>query len=472
MNEAAPESFIDRTVGNLRAAWRDIAARGRSSAAIVARPDLPDDDVQRLRRHIAECLASRGGEVSARARAAALGRAYLGLSAAGRKRFLEVLARDFPVDRGRVDAAIRDYEAARDGAAAAAAEAALRDALASPRLRLLKQLTALPEGFKFLVDLRAELLEHLASDPSLAGLDRDLQALFASWFDVGFLALERITWSAPAALLEKLIAYEAVHEIRSWDDLKNRLDSDRRCYAFFHPRMPNEPLIFVEVALVTGMAGNIQALLDESAPRADAEASNTAIFYSISNTQKGLRGVSFGSFLIKQVADDLSKDLPRVKTFATLSPMPGFRAWLEGKLAEGEPKLLTAAEHAKLRAAAPVGGAKGGLKVLLATADWPADPAAAAALEAPLRRLAARYLVTEKANGAPLDPVARFHLANGARIERINWLADISANGLRQSAGLMVNYRYKLSEIEDNHEAYSSQGRIATSAAVRALLAG
>jgi malonyl-CoA decarboxylase len=234
--------------------------------------------------------------------------------------------------------------------------------------------------------------------------------------------------------------------------------------------MPLEPLIFVEVALVKGMTGTIQRLLDETAPSENLGNVDTAIFYSISNTQKGLRGISFGNFLIKQVVDDLAKDLPRLKTFATLSPMPGFRAWLEGKLAAGEPNLLTSAERRKLKTVAPIKSAKGGLKSLLQREDWHADPAVAGVLEQPLTRLAARYLVAEKSDGAPIDPVARFHLANGARIERINWLADTSAKGLQQSAGLMVNYLYALGEIEDNHEAFSGHGKIATSAAVRSLL--
>ena len=469
MNDVAPASFFDRTMANLRSAWRDIAQRALATPGIDAiRPELPDDDIPRLRRHIAECLAHRGGEVSARARAAELGRAYLGLSAAGRHRFLELLAHDYAVDRGEVGAAIRGYEGAEDAAALLGAETSLRDALVPPRLRLLRQLTTLPEGFKFLVDLRGELLDHLPDDPSLAGLDRDLQSLFASWFDIGLLTLARITWQSPAVLLERLIAYEAVHEIRSWDDLKNRLDSDRRCYAFFHPGMPNEPLIFVEVALTTGMAGNIQELLDEHAPRQDPQRTDSAIFYSISNTQKGLRGISFGNFLIKQVIDDLGRDLPQVKTSATLSPIPGFRAWLDRKLAEGENNLLSRPEQARLRTAIPDGS---DLKSLLDQPAWHGDAAIAAALEAPLKRLAARYLVAEKAGNVPLDPVARFHLANGARVERINWLADTSSRGLQQSAGLMVNYLYRLPDIESNHEAYA-EGRVATSSSVKVLLKG
>ncbi len=288
-----------------------------------------------------------------------------------------------------------------------------------------------------------------------------------SWFDVGFLDLKRITWDAPAALLEKLISYEAVHEIRSWSDLKNRLASDRRCFAFFHPRMPNEPLIFVEVALVSGMADNIQTLLDVDAPGHDPEAADTAIFYSISNAQSGLAGISFGGFLIKRVVDDLAKEFKRLKVFATLSPAPGFRAWLERALeAEG---LLSAAEAKVL---AEHAGTADGAEVLRALLDGPWDDDAKRLLERPLMRLFARYLLREKHAGRPLDPTARFHLSNGASIGRVNWLADTSPKGRRQSAGMMVNYVYKLDEIEDNHEAFTGAGKIAAAAPVRALLRG
>ena len=211
----------------------------------------------------------------------------------------------------------------------AAAERALRAALEPPRITLLRQFNALPEGVKFLVDRRAELIDLGQRDPVLHGLEEDLKRLLANWFDIGFLELKRITWESPAALLEKLMAYEAVHEIRGWTDLKNRLEADRRCFAFFHPRMPDEPLIFVEVALVSGMAGDIHALLDEAAPIGDPHSADTAIFYSISNCQRGLAGISFGDFLIKRVVDALATELPRLKVFATLSPVPGFRAWLE-----------------------------------------------------------------------------------------------------------------------------------------------
>ena len=274
-------------------------------------------------------------------------------------------------------------------------------------MRLLTQFNGLPEGVKFLVDMRGELLPLARRDSGLKSLDEDLKTLLGTWFDVGFLELRRITWdSASAALLERLIAYEAVHAIESWDDLKNRLDSDRRCFAFFHPRMPDEPLIFVEVALVNGMADNVQKLLDEDAPVQDPRHADTAIFYSISNAQKGLAGISFGNFLIKRVVDELSREFPRLKTFATLSPVTGFRAWLEGVLEKGEPGLLTRRERKALKSARP-GGAKGTLKALLAESEWHSDAAIAQAMQGPLMRLGARYLMQEgRQDGRPLDPVA------------------------------------------------------------------
>jgi malonyl-CoA decarboxylase len=294
--------------------------------------------------------------------------------------------------------------------------------------------------------------------------------LLSTWFDIGFLDLRRITWGAPAALLEKLINYEAVHEIRSWEDMKNRLDSDRRCFAFFHPRMPDEPLIFVEVALVDGMADNVAVLLDEAAPLVDpAHNANTAIFYSISNAQRGLAGISFGGFLIKRVADLLASELPGLKTFATLSPIPGFRRWLDAKLDAGEPLLLPA-EARKLAEATKIGNDTESLRSVL-NADWAGEPALAEALQPPLVRLCARYLVNEKGRGdRALDPVAHFHLTNGARVERINWLGDTGERGMRASAGLMVNYLYELGRIEENHERYTGEGGVTASSAVTRLL--
>ncbi|MEQ8356791.1 MAG: malonyl-CoA decarboxylase [Kiloniellaceae bacterium] len=467
MPEAPQENFVERTLSNIATGWRDIAqsaARtvGLSKAPASARPAS-------LIRLMKDCLEARGGEVSARMRAAALGQLYLEMDAEGRERFLTVLAREFAVPSDQVAEAVAIYQASVSDADRLNAEALLRQALQPPRLRLLTQFNALPEGVKFLVDLRADLLSLRSDDPYLQGLDNDLRRLLLSWFDTGFLDLRAIDWDSPASLLEKLVAYEAVHEITSWQDLRNRLDSDRRCYALFHPRMPEEPLAFVEVALVKGMAGSIQALLDETAPKMDPKAADAAIFYSISNTQKGLKQISFGDFLIKRVVQTLSREFPKIKIFSTLSPIPGFRRWLQS-LPEAE---LSAGFEADTLAMLPTLTSERGLKQTLAQLlddpNWPDNATVSTALQRPLTLLAARYLMSKRPDGQPLDTVARFHLRNGARLERLNWLGDVSANGLASSMGLMVNYRYPIDDIEANHEAYMKDGHIALGQEMRGL---
>jgi malonyl-CoA decarboxylase len=290
MSDVAVPGLLDRALRRITMVWRDMAAG-------VEEDSLPEQ--------MRSCLAGRGGEVSARNRAAKLAETYQQLDEAGRKDFLRTLA-GFDSDPAAVAAAYSQVQAAADPAELATAKADLRRALEPPRLRLLTQFTTIPDGRKFLVDLRGFLLKVRRDDKLLAALEADLRGLLAAWFDIGFLELQRIDWNSPAVLLEKLVGYEAVHEIRSWRDLKNRLDSDRRCYAFFHPRMPGEPLIFVEVALVKGLAGGVQKLLDEKAPLQDPHQADTAIFYSISNCQRGLAGISFGNFLIKRVVEELS----------------------------------------------------------------------------------------------------------------------------------------------------------------------
>jgi malonyl-CoA decarboxylase len=463
------EGVFDRTLTNLRSAWRDIALSARGVLAGTPRSDLPGEDASRLHQQMLSCLDGRGGGVSARAHTADLGRTYLSLDAAGRERFLQLLAREFDVDHDEIRHRCEALIEGADPAQRSAAERALRDALEPPRITLLRQFNALPEGVKFLVDRRAELIDLGPRNALLGSLEDDLKRLLANWFDIGFLELKRITWESPAALLEKLMVYEAVHEIRGWTDLKNRLDADRRCFAFFHPRMPDEPLIFVEVALVSGMASDVHALLDEAAPIGDPQTADAAIFYSISNCQRGLAGISFGDFLIKRVADALAIELPRLKIFATLSPVPGFRAWLErqGRSALGE--LLLPAERTAIEALGEE-GLPGDLAALLDREGWHDDQRIAGALREPLIRLCARYLLRERApSGRALDPVAHFHLSNGARIERLNWLGDISTKGLQQSAGIMVNYLYRLGDIEANHEAYRGDGRVVASSALRNL---
>jgi malonyl-CoA decarboxylase len=462
------DGFYDFTLGNLRtlkARWRDFAGDKNVLPAL-----LSDSDADKLRRQMQDCLEARGGEVSARARAAALGQTYLALSPEGRARFLNLLASEFDIDRVAVSSACQRIAHARTDDERFRIERALRYALEPPRMKLLTQFNALPNGVKFLVDMRAELMQLARHDEVLAALDQDLRHLLASWFDEGFLEVKRITWDSPAALLEKLMAYEAVHEIRSWSDLKNRLEADRRCFAYFHPRMPDEPLIFVEVALVQGMADNIQSLLDESAPVGDPQSADAAIFYSISNCQRGLSGISFGAFLIKRVVDRLAAELPHLTRYATLSPMPGFRAWLDQRCLEEGDDILMPLERRAIDALPDV-PTENVLTSLLARPDWYEDAAVASALKPPLLRLAARYLINEKTQrGRALDGVAHFHLSNGARLERINWLGDLSPKGLQQSAGLMINYLYRLQDIEENHEAYTGEGRVTASQAVLRLL--
>lgn len=467
MNNGA--GFFGRTRTALVNAWRDIIGSARLRLGGGFRPDLPPEDIERLRARIDECLLAKGGEVSARARAAELGASYLLLSEEGRKRFLGLLARDYGLDRGAVMAAMAPVNAAKDDASFGAAASELRLALTPPRLKFLRQFSTLGEGIKFLTDLRADLVGFAKDDPAMKPMDSELRDLLASWFDVGILELKRITWESPAALLEKLIDYEAVHQIRSWMDLKNRLDSDRRCYAFFHPRMPNEPLIFLEAALVDGMAANVQTLLDESAPREDPREADTAVFYSISNAQKGLVGVSFGGFLIKRVVDDLAHEFPNLKQFVTLSPIPGFVRWLKREIGTGS-EVLSPPEAAEIAAAAQARDGQKALMDWLDDASWPNSPERAELLKPMLMRLCAHYLLEVKRGKNAWDRVEHFHLSNGARVERINWLGDLSAKGMAQSAGLMVNYRYKLDEIEANHEAYTGEGRIAAATAVRSLL--
>ena len=458
------DSLFDRTFAPLRR-----ALFGTSDAEAPGAV-LSESGVEKLKQRIEDCLDRRGGEVSARAKAADLGHSYLQLGQEGRRRFLLLLATDYGVDRDRVDAAIASLQAIEPGGDTGRAERELRAALVHRRVDLLTQFNALPEGVKFLVDMRAEIISLLSEMPELRPLNDDLRELLTSWFDIGFLDLRRITWEAPALLLEKLMAYEAVHEIRSWDHLKNRLDSDRRCFAFFHPRMPDEPLIFVEVALVSGMADNVQELLDLHAPEGDPGKADTAIFYSISNAQAGLAQVSFGDFLIKRVVDELRRELPNLKTFATLSPVPGFRKWLTQQLSDTASALWPQNEDAALIEAAGIDNGPEALRTLLARSDWSRDEAAISAMRPVLEPLVARYLLVEKRGKRALDPVQNFHLSNGARLERINWLGDTSRNGLDGAAGFMVNYLYKLADIEQNHENYRGRGKITAAAPVRRLL--
>ncbi len=458
-----PEPLWDRTLRRIRRIW-PLGDSGKLKQLIET--DLPEADLQLLRDKIDSCLRGHGGEVSARARAAELGETYLVLNSEGRRRFLELLAREYDVDIEALEQMITGQRQNADPLRRREYILSLRDLLEPPRTRLLRQFNELEEGVKFLVDLRAELITWAREDPELKALDQDVHRLLASWFDVGFLDLQRITWHSPAALLEKLIEYEAVHAIRSWSDLKNRLRADRRCYAYFHPRMPHEPLIFVEIALVNGIAENITDLLDEKAPPVRPEKADTAIFYSISNCQAGLSGVSFGNFLIKRVVRDLVSKLPNLKTFSTLSPIPDFVKWLKDTSGDTS---FAEQELAAIRILTDDGTPEYSFSEILKSTDGRAKEMQKS-LEPTLLGLCARYLLTVKRGHRALDRVAHFHLTNGARIERINWSADTSENGIMQSAGMMVNYRYNLPDIEKNHEAYTGEGSISSSSSVRRLL--
>ena len=371
------------------------------------------------------------------------------LNASDRYGFQRYLATQFQPDEAVLRAAAQRYLA--DGTAEAAA--ALARAADPPRQELLRRINMAPGGIGTLIAMRGEIASSLSAEPELKLLDADLKHLFASWFNRGFIELRRIDWQTPAAVLEKLIAYEAVHEIKGWDDLRRRLAPDRRCFGFFHPALPGEPLIFVEVALVEGLATAVQPLLSqdtaEAAARERAARADTAIFYSISNCQDGLRGVAFGNFLIKQVVEELKAEFPQLKRFSTLSPVPGFRQWLDNRLVNGSDPDAT-------------------LLPQLESDDWCNDPAQSEKLRVPLLRLCARYLTRQPS--IRIDPVARFHLGNGARLEKINWLGNTAPRGIQESLGIMVNYLYDVETIETNHEAFVRDGTIVRSPDVDALL--
>lgn len=455
----------NRLISNLLNTWKGISSPFAGKRLELS-AYLHEDELHPLREKIQGCLESKGGQVSARARAAELGKAYLELNEEGKGKYLSLLVDEFGVDHDQVRETAEALFSDLDPSARAQAEQKLRKQLTPPYLTLLTQFNALPKGLKFLVDMRSDLLKLKRENPDLAPIEAELRNQLSSWFDIGFLDLKRIDWNAPASLLEKLIAYEAVHRVESWIDLHHRLAENRRCFAFFHPRMPEEPLIFVWVALVEELSDNVDTLLDTSQSEDIEETDHTAIFYSITSTQKGLSGVSLGDFLIKRVTDELKRDLPQLTEFSTLSPIPGFSVWLNKQIETDQDSIFSSANHDSIAA---VTDRK--LEDLLATPDWLEDEAITGVMQALLKPLAARYIVDNKKGGnRALDAVAHFHLSNGALVERINWMGDTSKRGIAQSYTMMVNYLYDLNKIEENHEKYIENGSITKSKTVESLI--
>ncbi|WP_407148099.1 malonyl-CoA decarboxylase [Bradyrhizobium sp. ORS 86] len=427
-----------------------ISERGRT----LLRRAVPTNDKQDPSEllDLCEALLSGRGEASGTAMAREVLDRYHHLDGDGRLSFFHTLARDFGPDQARLLQAIESWRAQANGDDASD----LHFASEPRRQELIRRLNRAPGGTGELVSMRSDLLSLMKGNKDLAALDRDVVHLLSSWFNRGFLVLRRIDWSSPANILEKIIRYEAVHEIRDWDDLRRRIDPvDRRCYAFFHPALADEPLIFVEVALTESIPGAIAPLLAEEREPVPVERARTAVFYSISNTQRGLGGISFGSFLIKQVVEELRRELPKLDNFVTLSPVPGFMQWV------------------KQATDVPLNDDDRSLLEGLSKPDWFENAELATQLRAVLEPLAAYYFLKARTpKGRLIDSVARFHLGNGARLERINWLGDLSPKGMRESAGIMVNYLYRLDDIEKNHEAYANTGEVIASSAVKKLLKG
>lgn len=414
-------------------------------------PDLSSSrDIDSLVLKMNECLNPKGGEVSARKNTVSLGNLYLSLSEAGQIKFLQTLAEKFNPDKTKIDEEIKVYKKNQDSESSYKFEQDLIKVLESPRSKILKQFISLPEGLKFIVDMRSDVLKLKNQYKSLSPLENELKSILCTLVDVDLLDLHQITWDSPASLLEKLIKYEAVHKISSWGDLKNRLDSDHLCFAFFHYKIPNEPLIFVEVALMNEIADSIQHVLDESVPSSDPSSASTAIFYSISNTQTGLSGISLGNFLIKRVVEKLSQEFKSVKVYATLSPVPGFTKWLKNQDVALLGKLNIKQSGTEI------------LESIKTNIECEKQS---------LLKLCAHYLLKVKSSGGgAYDPVAHFHLSNGASIKQINWMADTSEKGISQSAGIMVNYLYELPKIDNNHENYMINKVISHSKKVSAML--
>jgi malonyl-CoA decarboxylase len=385
-------------------------------------PDTSVDETDAVRTCITRChaLLSNRGAVLERRRADDVLAAYRSLSDT-RAAVLDQLHVKFSAEPAALRRAAEMYL----GHPSDTTLVELQRAAEAPRQELFRRINGARGGTSFLVDLRRHLLQDLGGHPTWAAVEADLARVLKGVFNPGLLEFHHIDCETPVPVLRKLIQYEAVHEIRDWREMRRRLQPDRRCYGLFHPAWPGEPLIFTEVALTRGMSTKVQPLLDPAAPVIGADSCDCAIFYSITNCQQGLRGFALGQALIGRVVDHLRTELPRLTTFATLSPVPGFRPWLSALASSPGGSPVLAALMAKLN-----------------KSDWFADPRVSRELEAELVPLCARYLLYAKHGGEPADPVARFHLANGARLERVNWLSDMSRAGMRRSAGLTANYVY------------------------------
>jgi malonyl-CoA decarboxylase len=392
-------------------------------------------------------LLSDKGEANAQHVAAKLLETFYFLDRAEQLSFFEFMSVNFNPNPAAVLAAAQRYADHPDHASLSH----LFLTVEPPRQELFRRMNRAIGGTHAIVQLRERLLGHLKAHPELKGVDSDIQHVFSSWFNPGFLELHEITWSSPAILLEKIIKHESVHAIDGWDDLRRRLQPDRRCFAFFHPQLPGEPLIFVEVALVPGIAREVGPLLDKKALPLEAKKFKTAIFYSISNCQPGLKGVSLGNFLIKRVAEKIQKEIPSVKTFCTLSPIPGFTKWLDSGV-KAEKFDLSPAKRAKVEDSFKLLRAKGQPWAKTLSAGW-SSLAVSEEEKAALIRLCFIYL-SQGTCTREGDAVAKFHLSNGAQLYNINWAADLSKKGVAQSSSLMVNYLYELDDIENNHEAF------------------
>jgi malonyl-CoA decarboxylase len=454
---AAPMRRGLRSTGGIFSKFVGSIMNAPSFIRRLVRSVVSPNERRRAQRHarqaieLCRALISERGEVSGAMLARDALAAYNSLAPAALPAFFDLLVSDFSPDTVELDATYAAFRAHPTQENLIR----LQRCVEAPRQELFRRLNTASGGTAALVTMRREVVASLKTHPEWKGIDADLGHLFGSWFNRGFLTLERIDWYTPAIVLEKLIEYEAVHEIAGWSDLRRRLASDRRCFAFFHPALPHEPLIFIEVALTRGLSAAIEPLLRPNAPQLEAHAADTAIFYSITNCQTGLRGISFGNLLIKQVAERLGHEFPRIKTFATLSPIPGFRAWLKNTLEQ----VRQAPEHAS----------EVELLAHLDKADWLHGGEQAEHIRKALQPYAAYYLLHAKQDREAADAVARFHLGNGARVERLNWLADTSRRGLHQSAGMMVNYLYRLDEVEQNHEMYVREQKVAASRELRRL---